>query len=73
MRRQNWAIPVSYTHLDVYKRQDHGCRYLRMDTQEKNAGARRFYKKLGFSELGITTGIFNGIPDVRLVCLEKKL
>lgn len=21
---------------------DHGCRYLRMDTQEKNAGARRF-------------------------------
>lgn len=52
---------------------DHGCRYLRMDTQEKNAGARRFYKKLGFSEPGITSCTFNGIPGVRLVCLEKKL
>ena len=52
---------------------DHGCRYLRIDTQEKNAAARRFYQKLGFREAGIVPCTFNGIPDVQLVCLEKKI
>lgn len=52
---------------------DHNCPYLRMDTNEKNLRARAFYKKLGFAEPGIVPCIFNGIPDVRLVCLEKKL
>ncbi|MGI6029230.1 MAG: GNAT family N-acetyltransferase [Candidatus Heteroscillospira sp.] len=49
------------------------CRYLRIDTQEKNMSARKFYKKLGFREAGIVFCNFNGIPDVRLVCLEKKI
>ena len=52
---------------------DHGCRYLRMDTNAVNAAARRFYAKLGFRESGIVGCVFNGIPDVKLVCLEKKL
>lgn len=51
----------------------HNCHYLRIDTQEKNTAARKFYKKLGFREAGITLCVFNEIPDVRLVCLEKKI
>ena len=52
---------------------DHGCAYLRMDTNAINVGARRFYAKLGFWEAGIVECTFNGIPGVKLVCLEKKL
>ena len=51
----------------------HGCPYLRMDTNAINTAARRFYAKLGFRESGIVGCTFNGIPGVRLVCLEKKL
>jgi len=49
------------------------CRYLRMDTNEKNLNARKLYKKLGYKEPGIVPCVFNGIEGVRLVCLEKKL
>lgn len=49
------------------------CRYLRMDTWEKNSIARALYKKLGYNEVGIVVSEFNGIKDFRLVCLEKKL
>lgn len=48
-----------------------GCTALRMDTNEKNTVARAFYKKLGYSEIGIVPCVFNGIPDVQLVLLEK--
>ena len=51
----------------------HGCAYLRMDTNAINVHARRFYAKLGFWESGIVDCTFNGIPGVKLVCLEKKL
>lgn len=51
----------------------HGCRYLRMDTNEKNTRARALYAHLGYREPGIVDCEFNGIPGVRLVCLEKKL
>ncbi len=50
---------------------EHGCHYLRMDTQAKNTGARAMYRKLGFSEPGIVPCCFNGIAGVQLVCLEK--
>lgn len=52
---------------------EHLCSCLRIDTQEKNVTARTFYKKLGFTEPGIVFCNFCGIPNVRLVCLEKKL
>ena len=32
---------------------EHGCRYLRMDTNEKNTVARTLYKKLGYEEMEI--------------------
>ncbi len=50
-----------------------GCTVLRMDTNEKNAAARRLYAGLGYREAGIVPCDFNGIPGVSLVLLEKKL
>lgn len=49
------------------------CHYLRIDTQEKNTAARAFYKRQGFRESGVVFCEFNGISNVRLVCLEKKI
>lgn len=57
---------------EAYAR-DHGCLFLRMDTNEKNLAARRMYSKLGFTEPGVVSCSFNGIPGVELVCLEKRL
>lgn len=51
----------------------HGCRYLRMDTNEKNTAARAVYKKLGYCEVGIAHCNFNGLPETNLVLLEKYL
>ncbi|MBR2028260.1 MAG: GNAT family N-acetyltransferase [Oscillospiraceae bacterium] len=52
---------------------DNNCPELRMDTNEKNTVARKLYKKLGYKEVSIVPCVFNGIPDVNLVCLEKRL
>ncbi len=52
---------------------EHGCPYLRMDTNARNLRARELYAKLGYAEPGIVGCTFNGIPGVRLVCLEKRL
>ena len=49
------------------------CTALRMDTNERNAAARSLYAGLGYKEVGIVSCDFNGIPGVRLVCLEKLL
>ena len=50
-----------------------GCRYLRMDTNAKNTVARALYQKLGYREVSVVPCVFNGIPSVSLVCLEKIL
>lgn len=52
---------------------EHGCTELRIDTQEKNVAARTMYKKHGYTEIGILTTDFNGIPGIPLVLLEKYL
>lgn len=52
---------------------NYGCSCLRMDTNELNTYARSFYKKLNYSEVGVFSCLFNGIPDVKLVMLEKTL
>ena len=52
---------------------EQGCTVLRIDTNAINHNARRMYKKLGYREAGIIPCIFCGIPDVNLVCLEKKI
>lgn len=51
----------------------HGCTCLRIDTNAHNTVARTLYQKLGYLEAGIVPCVFNGIPGVQLVCLEKKL
>ena len=50
-----------------------GCKYLRMDTNERNTNARTMYRKLGYKEVGTIPTVFNGIPGVNLVLLEKVL
>ena len=50
-----------------------GCKYLRMDTNEENSPARRLYRELGFEERGSVYLRFDGIPNVYLMCYEKKL
>lgn len=52
---------------------ENGCKVLRMDTNERNVIARKFYAGLGYTEPGIVPCVFNGIPDVQLVLLEKQL
>ena len=49
------------------------CTVLRIDTNEINSAARRLYAKLGYREADTVPCVFNGIPDVNLVLLEKKL
>lgn len=60
------------TFYEEYAKQHH-CITLRMDTNARNTRARSLYQKLGYEEIGIVNCTFNGIPDVRLVCLEKYL
>ena len=50
-----------------------GCRYLRMDTNEKNIRARAMYQKMGYREIGVISTTFNSIEGVNLVLLEKAL
>ena len=50
-----------------------GMPELRIDTNKRNARARAMYRKLGYEEIGIVPTVFNGIPDVNLVLLEKYL
>lgn len=59
--------------IDFYENYaiSNGCRYLRIDTNEKNVNARKFYKKLGFTEVGMFSCSFNGLKDVHIVLLEK--
>ena len=59
--------------IEFYERYaaEHGCRELRIDTNARNAAARAMYKKLGYAEIGIVPTVFNGIPGVDLVLLEK--
>ncbi len=59
-------------YYEAYAR-EHGCRVLRIDTQEKNTAARALYRRLGFREAGVVFCVFNGIPEVRLMCLEKRV
>lgn len=47
--------------------------YLRMDTNARNLRARKLYASLGYREADIVGCEFNGIPDVKLVCLEKTI
>lgn len=51
----------------------HGWPELRIDTNERNLAARALYRKLGYREISTVSTVFNGLPDIRLVMLEKYL
>lgn len=51
----------------------HRCPFLRLDTNARNVAARALYQKLGYREASVVDCVFNGIPGVQLVCLEKRL
>lgn len=61
--------------VDFYEKYalENGCHYLRMDTNERNTNARKFYNKLNYKEIDIVPCKFNGIEGVHLVLLEKKI
>ncbi|MBQ9009045.1 MAG: GNAT family N-acetyltransferase [Clostridia bacterium] len=61
--------------VDFYEQmaRENGDRALRMDTNARNARARTLYAYLGYREVGTVPTEFNGIPDVRLVLLEKRV
>lgn len=59
-------------YYEEYARQC-GCTALRLDTNSRNTTARRFYASLGYEEIGIVPTVFNGIPGVDLVLIEKGL
>ena len=56
---------------DLARRQ--GCTVARIDTNARNEIARRLYAHLGYREAAVVPTVFNGIPGVGLVLLEKKL
>lgn len=62
-----------FVHFYEEYAQKQGCTCLRMDTNKINTPARRLYKSLGYREAGIVPCCFHGIPNVQLICLEKKL
>ena len=68
-------IGVGGALLEYYEAmaREQGKKVLRLDTQERNVRARAFYRKRGYREIGIAGCVFNGIPNVRLVMLEKKI
>ena len=57
---------------ETYAREK-GCFELRIDTNERNLAARKMYRSLGYKKITILPTVFNGIPDVNLVLLEKYL
>lgn len=61
--------------LAFYERHalENGCAVLRIDTNAKNVAARTMYARHGYIESGVVPTVFNGIPGVMLVCMEKKL
>ena len=53
---------------------EHGCTELRIDTNDRNLPAQTMYLRHGYQKIGtVPAKVFNGIPDINLVLLEKHL
>lgn len=50
-----------------------GCTALRLDTNVINLAARRLYQRLGYREACVVRTPFNGLAEISLVCLDKRL
>ena len=51
---------------------EHGCPYLRIDTNARNTAARRLYAHLNYREIAVIPCVFNGLTGVEAVLLEKR-
>lgn len=49
------------------------CKYLRIDTNEKNKVARKIYQSLEYEEIDFIPCTYNGLEGVNLVLIEKAL
>lgn len=67
------GIGISFVAFYENQAASRSCPYLRMDTNAINTRARALYKSLGYREIRIIPCTFNGIPDITLILLEKKL
>ena len=70
MRRGFGRVFVAFYEQFARKQE---CFLLRMDTNARNRTARQMYAGLGYTEVDIVPCDFNGIPDIRLVLLQKVL
>ena len=50
-----------------------GCTELRIDTNKRNHAAQAMYANLGYKKIATVPTVFNNIPGVDLVLLEKKI
>ena len=61
--------------VDFYEdyARENGCKYLRMDTNEKNKAARSLYTKLDFNEIDCLPCVFNGLESLwnLIKCIKK--
>lgn len=72
-KRKNRGYGKAFVAFYESYAKQHNCIALRMDTNVRNTRARNLYQRLGYEEIGYVKCVFNGIPDVQLVCLEKYL
>lgn len=75
------AVEPAFSHQGIGKTflrffeqyaKENGSTVLRLDTNVINQTARAFYASFGYREAGEIPCLFNGIPGVTLVLLEKK-
>ena len=72
-RAERRGLGSAFVHYYEDYARAHGCAELRIDTNARNLAARKLYKQLGYQEIAVVPTVFNGIPDVDLVLLEKHL
>lgn len=63
----------AFVHFYEKYAQENGMPELRIDTSETNFAARTLYTSLGFEEISVVETVFNGLPGIHLVMLEKHL
>ena len=63
--------PAFVRFWEDFARTQQGCSVLRIDTNARNARARKMYAQLGYIESGIVPTVFNGLKGIDLVMMEK--
>ena len=69
--RGKGAGPAFVRFWEDFARTEQGCSVLRIDTNARNARARKMYAKLGYIESGVVPTVFNGLKGIDLVMMEK--